>query len=61
MSTKKTIRDTRITMPIIRKRIKWKRNWQCMCGSKKKFKNCCLSQSEFLTSLDGNATVVKDD
>ncbi len=61
MSRKKTMRDERVTMPITRKSIKWKRNWECMCGSKKKFKHCCLPQSNSLTSVDGNVVVEKDD
>ncbi len=48
-----------ITMPIERKRIKWGRNWPCMCGSNKKHKNCCLETTEALTLQDGNANVVE--
>ncbi len=48
-----------ITMPIHRKRIKWQRNWPCMCGSKKKHKNCCLKTTEALTIQDDNANVVE--
>ena len=48
-----------VTMPIGRKRIKWGRNWLCLCGSGVKYKNCCLDEIETLTVSDGNATVVK--
>lgn len=44
-------------MPIKRKRCKWGRNSLCLCGSGKKFKNCCLDQIDALTSQDSNADV----
>lgn len=46
-----------VTMPISRKRMKWKRNWLCLCGSEKKYKNCCLSDIDALTVVDGDANV----
>lgn len=46
-------------MPITRKRIKWSRNWPCLCGSEKKYKNCCMNEIESLTISDGNAKVRK--
>lgn len=46
-----------VTMPIGRKRIRWGRNWPCMCGSKKKYKDCCLDGTRSLTTSDGNAEV----
>lgn len=46
-----------VTMPIERKRMEWGRNWPCMCGSKKKYKNCCLDSTRSLTASDGNAEV----
>jgi len=46
-----------ITMPIIRRRIRWGRNWPCLCGSEKKYKNCCLSDIQEITASDGNADV----
>ena len=46
-----------VTMPIGRKRIKWGRNWPCLCGSKKKYKNCCLDEIDDLTTYDDNAQV----
>lgn len=45
------------TMPIGRKRMKWGRNWPCLCGSEKKYKNCCMNEIESLTISDGNAKV----
>lgn len=44
-----------VTMPIGRKRIKWLRNWPCLCGSEKKYKKCCMKDIDNLTSLDGGA------
>lgn len=44
-----------ITMPITRKRIKWGRNWPCLCGSGRKYKACCLGEIDSVTALDGNA------
>ena len=46
-----------VTMPIRRKRIKWQRNWNCLCGSKKKYKKCCIDEITNLTAQDGNAMV----
>lgn len=46
-----------VTMPITRKRIKWGRNWLCMCGSGAKYKNCCLEETDNLTASDSNANV----
>ena len=48
-----------VTMPIERKRIKWGRNWPCICGSNKKYKNCCYETTEALTRQDDNANVVE--
>ena len=45
------------TMPIMRKRIKWGRNWLCICNSGKKYKNCCLADVNCLIASDGNARV----
>jgi len=44
-------------MPIRRKRIKWQRNWLCLCGSGKKYKRCCIPEITSLTAQDGNAIV----
>lgn len=46
-----------VTMPISRKRIKWSRNWKCLCGSEKKYKNCCMGEIDNLATIDGNATI----
>lgn len=46
-----------VTMPIERKRCKWGRNNLCLCGSGKKFKNCCINDIDTLTLQDGNASV----
>ncbi len=48
-----------VTMPIGRKRIKYGRNFQCLCGSGKKYKRCCMTQIEATTAYDGNATVTE--
>lgn len=48
-----------VTMPIQRKRIKWGRNWPCMCGSDKKYKTCCFKTTEALTRQDDNANVIE--
>lgn len=48
-----------ITMPIVRKRMRWGRNWPCLCGSNKKYKSCCLSDIDKLTINDGNAVIEK--
>jgi hypothetical protein len=44
-------------MPIQRKRMKWQRNWLCLCDSGRKYKNCCMKDIDELTSSDGNASV----
>lgn len=46
-----------VTMPISRKRIKWGRNWSCLCGSEKKYKNCCINEINGITAHDHNASV----
>lgn len=46
-----------VTMPINRKRMKWGRNWPCLCGSEKKYKRCCFDDTNKLTLYDGNANV----
>lgn len=46
-----------VTMPIHRKRLKWGRNWPCMCGSEKKHKKCCLLEISAHTASDGNERV----
>ncbi|MCK5614745.1 SEC-C domain-containing protein [Candidatus Pacearchaeota archaeon] len=46
-----------VTMPIHRKRIKWLRNWDCLCGSGIKYKKCCMNNIENLTVSDGNASI----
>lgn len=48
-----------VTMPISRKRIRWGRNWLCLCGSNVKYKRCCMAEVESITSSDGNARVQK--
>jgi len=48
-----------ITMPINRKRAKWGRNWLCICGSKLKYKNCCLPEIDSLKQVDNNARVTQ--
>ena len=48
-----------VTMPINRRRMKWGRNWLCLCGSDKKYKKCCLAEIDSITVLDGNAHVTK--
>jgi hypothetical protein len=37
--------------------MKWGRNWKCLCGSDKKYKNCCQKEIDELTASDGNAHV----
>ncbi|KKN91101.1 hypothetical protein LCGC14_0219660 [marine sediment metagenome] len=44
-----------VTMPINRKRTRWGRNWLCLCGSNKKYKNCCINDVDGLTVYDSNA------
>lgn len=46
-----------VTKPIIRKRIRWGRNWLCLCSSGKKYKRCCMGRINKLTSLDDNASI----
>jgi len=46
-----------VTMPISKKRIKWNRNWKCLCGSNKKYKHCCMKDLDALTLSDGNMVV----
>lgn len=46
-----------ITMPITRKRMRWSRNWPCLCGSGKKYKKCCLGEMNSITTADGNANI----
>lgn len=46
-----------VTMPITRKRMKWGRNWLCLCGSGQKYKNCCLHEIQSINESDGNANV----
>lgn len=48
-----------VTMPISRKRMRWGRNWPCLCGSGAKYKNCCVGDIEAITASDGNASVAK--
>ena len=48
-----------VTMPITRRRMRWGRNWPCLCGSGKKYKVCCLNEIEAITASDGNANVTK--
>ena len=47
-----------VTMPIRRKRIKWQRNWPCLCGSEKKYKRCCMVEVDSLTASDNNADIM---
>jgi hypothetical protein len=44
-------------MPIRRKRLKWGRNWPCLCGSEKKYKKCCILEISAYTASDGNEKV----
>lgn len=46
-----------VTMPIVRKRMKWYRNWTCLCGSGKKYKRCCMNEINSLTASDDNANI----
>lgn len=48
-----------VTMPIQRKRMKWGRNWPCLCGSNRKYKSCCMDEIDSVTVSDGNADVTK--
>ena len=52
-------RIANVTMPITRKRIRWGRNWPCLCGSEKKYKRCCLKEIDAITISDSNANVAK--
>ncbi len=47
-----------VTMPIVRRRMRWGRNWPCLCGSEKKYKYCCMAEIDSFTISDGNANVV---
>lgn len=44
------------TQPIRKKRMRWNRNWKCVCGSDKKYKKCCMKEIEELNLIDQNAT-----
>lgn len=46
-----------VTMPIRRKRMRWRRNWNCLCGSGEKYKRCCMQDIESLTVVDGNSDI----
>ncbi len=46
--------SAKVTNPLRRKRVRWGRNWTCVCGSGRKFKKCCLKDMEVLDSEDGN-------
>lgn len=48
-----------IIMPIRRRRIKWGRNFPCLCGSEKKYKHCCMAEIDGFTLSDGNANVTE--
>lgn len=48
-----------VTMPITRKRVKWGRNWLCVCDSGKKFKYCCMNEINSFAAFDGNANVTE--
>ncbi len=47
-----------VTQPIKRKRVRWNRNWPCICNSGKKFKKCCMKDIEALDLIDGNVSYV---
>lgn len=47
-----------VTMPIVRRRMRWGRNWPCLCGSGQKYKKCCMAEMNEITASDGNADVV---
>jgi hypothetical protein len=47
-----------VTMPITRRRIKWGRNWLCLCNSGLKYKNCCLKEMNKIRTSDGNANIM---
>lgn len=48
-----------ITKPLVREQKKLNRNAECMCGSGKKYKNCCLKRaphsSHYYTNLEKQA------
>jgi len=44
-----------VTTPIHRKRMRYSRNFPCLCGSGKKYKKCCLLDIESVTEHDDNA------
>ena len=46
-----------VTMPIGRRRMRWGRNWLCLCGSDIKYKRCCMAEIDSLTSSDSNSKV----
>jgi len=46
-------------MPVRRKRMRWSRNWPCLCGSGIKYKFCCMGEIDNITISDGNASVDK--
>jgi len=48
-----------VTMPLSRKRMKWHRNWLCLCGSGEKYKKCCMKEIEMLGGKDGNVVEQK--
>ena len=47
-----------VTMPITRRRMRWGRNWPCLCGSEKKYKRCCMAETDSFTASDGNTNVI---
>ncbi len=49
-----------VSMPIGRKRMRWMRNWNCLCGSGKKYKRCCMRDIEKLDVVDGNSNISGD-
>lgn len=55
LSLQKRLRG--VTMPIRRKRMRWLRNWNCLCGSGRKYKVCCMQDIESLTVVDGNSDI----
>lgn len=46
-----------VTMPITRRRMRWGRNWPCLCGSEKKYKRCCMAEIDSFTASDSNANI----
>ena len=47
-------KSAEVTKPLRRKRMRWGRNWTCVCGSGKKFKKCCFKDMAALDAEDGN-------